>query len=118
MKGYFVSFKKKPLITERSVKSLPFYVLKDSLSVVISLDRSIPTIFQQFSLSSTVHNVHVEDCPLCPVLFGIVAIMLDMVMVMVVMDIDMVLTMVMSSVMALRTVTYNCSLKLHLQRRQ
>ena len=64
------------------------------------------------------HNVHVEDCPLCPVLFGIVAIMLDMVMVMVVMDMDMVLTMVMSSVMALRTVTYNCSLKLHLQRRQ
>ena len=86
MKGYFVSSKKNPLITERSVKSLPFYVLKDSLSVVISLDRSIPTIFQQFSLSSTVHNVHVEDCPLCPVLFGIVAIMLDMVMVMVVMD--------------------------------
>ena len=81
MKGYFVSFKKNPLITERSVKSLPFYVLKDSLSVVISLDRSIPTIFQQFSLSSTVHNVHVEDCPLCPVLFGIVAIMLDMLLV-------------------------------------
>ena len=83
--------------------------------MVISPDTSIPTLFfKQFSLSSTVHSVSVEDCPLCPVLSGIVAIMLDMVME--VMDMDMVLTMVMSSVMVVRTVTYNCSLNLHLQR--
>ena len=83
--------------------------------MVISPDTSIPTLFfKQFSLSSTVHSVSVEDCPLCPVLSGIVAIMLDMVME--VMDMDMVLTMVMSSVMVVRIVTYNCSLKLHLQR--
>ena len=87
----------------------------------ISPDTSIPSLFSHFSMSSTVHRVQYDHLrlpavPCAESLFGIVAIMMDM----------LINSghghghgpdkMVMSSVMVLRTVTYNCSLKLHLQR--